>query len=292
MDKKNVTAERKWRSHWEIVIGVVTLLGLIVAANGFEESRLGTQRSAAEDSYYQLVSNLGSENVVVRVGAIGQIGGVLIREVPVEGQPKLWEGLLYVLGLHEHETSKPYHEDVLRVISALVLAPKSDSEASRFETEALLEMLCRIGPEGWYKAESRVRAPVREDCLSWIWRDAPESRRVDLPSYRLFRLSDIRYAMFNRYNLKGANFSNAFVERSSFAESNLEGAQFGGADLRGVTFSNADLRRVSFNGAVLEDVEFAGADLAGTDFTGARLIRVSFALARNRRLALGLKKER
>jgi pentapeptide repeat protein len=277
---------------WEIVAGtIVTLLGLIVAANGFEDSRSAATRSAGEDSFYQLVSNLGSESVVVRVGAIGQIEGVLVRPIPVEGHPQLWEGLLYVLGFHEHKTQKPYHEDLLRVISALLLAPKADSEASRLETEALLTMLCKIGPEGWYKAEPMLAIPVREECLSWVWKNAPDTRLVGVPSYRLFRSSDLYHANLERYNLSRADFSGSFLGKSSFSGSRLQNAQFRKATIRGVSFVNTDLRGSSFVGAELERVEFAGSDLAGADFNGANLVEVGLERVRNIGLAVGLERE-
>src|SRR4051794_27595511 len=246
-----------------ILSGCVTLLGLIVAADGFEESRLDTARNEAESSYYQLVSNLGSENVVVRVGAIGQIESVLTKEVPIEGHPRLGEGLLYVLGLHEHKTTKLYHESMLRVISALVLAPKGDSEASRFETDSLLKMLCTLGPEGWYNAELRKDVPDRGECLAWIWENAPEGRATELPSYPLFRSSYLHSADFGRYDLRRADFSGSLLDKSSFTESDLRGGQFRGADMRDTSFVNADLRGASFVGARIEEAQFAGADLAG-----------------------------
>ena len=268
--------------------GAATILGLIVAANGYEESRLDTKRRAAEDSYYQLVTNLGSRDLVGRIGAIGQIHGVLISKVPKDEHPQLWEGLLYLIGTHEHDTEPLYHEVIRRAITILLHAPKQVSDVAPFEADALLEMLCNVGPEGWYLAEARPFVPEREECLRWIWENAPEQRLSDRSSFSLFSGSYLVGADLHRYDLLHANFSDATLIDVAFDESELEGAHFGGAQLERVSFKNSDLQEADFSGAVLVNVSFAGADLAGADFRGATLGAVTIEGARNLNRVIGL----
>lgn len=276
-------------SFWEIAIALATILAFLVAANGYEDIQLDSKRRAAESSYFELIGNLGSENVVVRVGAIGQIESVLGRAVPLGGgQPRLWEGFAYLVGLHEHPSAHPYHESLLRVISVIALSPKEKSEASRLESEALLKMLCAIGPDGWYQGEPPSKARGREDCLAWIWKNAPKDRISDLPSYSMFRRSELLAADFSRYNLQRADFSEALLEGVDFTEADLRFSLFNESALRGASFVNANLEGCNLQGATLDGVDFAGADLRGADFTGCVFSRVELGRAQNVESAIGI----
>lgn len=271
----------------ELFLAAVGVLGFIVAANGFEDAQLETRRKAAEDSYFQLIENLGSDDLVVRIGAIGQIKGMMTREVPVAGHPRWWEGFSYVVGAHEHPTQKPYHQVVARMIAALALAPKERSEASKHESEAFIQMLCALGAEGWF--EGKPRAPhIREECLAWMWRDAPDSRIMDLPANSIFRGAELRNAQLNRYEMKRADFSGAFLSTIDFSESDLGRSRFNDATIISTSFTYAGLVDSDFSGAILEDVDFTGADLRGVDFSGSTLKSVDIELAKNANLARGL----
>ncbi len=255
------------------LFAVLAVIGALLGLNQYEDRALENSQRIAHEEYAMVVSSLGSQSLVVRVGALGQLPALVRTFVPIKGAGhRPLEGLMYLLGYPEHVATYPYQDDLLRVIRALVVVPKDGSEGEKLEAEALLTMLCDLGPEGWFNARAR-RTPVRsEECLEWIWSDAPRRRKFDIPAYPLFEGASLRSASFGRKFLRRANFSYAKIEDSNFSDSVITNAHFANGDLRDVNFSNADLRYSDFSGAILAGVNFSGASLEYASFAGARLL--------------------
>lgn len=297
------------------VISVGTaLIGLLLGLSEYADKRMAEKRKVAQEQYAMVVDNLGSESLVVRVGALGQLPTLLRRGVPEYGPgSRATDGLLYLLGGETKQVTYPYQDDLLRVIRALVAVPKSGRDGNELESEAFLDMLCQIGAEGWYRAEMREEPPRSEECLAWLWSDAPQTRRFNIPSYPLFRGSSLasmnfsrkilKRAEFSRATIRGGTFSDSTLTRSHFNRAKLWKVSFANADLRYADFSNANLQGVNFSGASLQYASFRGAvfggssgipvvfdqaNLAGADFRDAELTNLSLEHALNVRLTQGL----
>lgn len=291
---------------------LLAVLGSLVALSEYADRTFENSRRVAQEQYAMVVGNLGSPSLVVRVGALGQLPALMRQDVPARGpRPRATEGLMYLLGFDQERSTYPYHDDLLRVIRALVAVPKRSHQENGLESEALFNVLCEIGSEGWYNAQAMRKEPTRDKCLSWIWSNAPDDRLFDIPAYRLFRGAELRDVDLSRKDLRRAEFSGARIQGGSFADSSLSRAHFEegvlvdvsfvNADLRYVDFSRARLRQVSFSGASLQYASFAGAtfedasadifdqaNLAGVDFRGAVTDGVRFEYALNPHLAQGL----
>lgn len=259
-----------------IIASLVAIIGMLVATNTFEEIRIQDERENAEKSYYYLLAGLASDSPIERVGALGRLPSVLGEMVPVNTRPYLFEGLFYVLGLHDHDSFHAYHEDLIRVIRTLINTPKMNKETSEMESQALIEMLGALGASGWYKGIPKRSSNIKQESLAWIWQNALNERITDSPSFSLFRSSQLRELKLNRYQLDRADFSNSEISQSSFKEAILTYAQFRNANLESISFDNADLEKANFENASLRNVSFKGANLTDVSFVGTELKNIKW----------------
>ncbi|WP_067654834.1 pentapeptide repeat-containing protein [Nocardia harenae] len=254
------------------VAGLVTALTAIGAvlftARSFEASRLQveTQRETQiNDRYYKAVSQLGSENLDIRLGAIYSLERLAVD-------------------------SPRDHWGVFSVLSAFVRthAPAGEAcdsvEAVAPDIEAASTAIARRGYEEDGEARTRGEeihaVDVGETCLAGVLMVDVTLTNTD------FRGSDLSGAVINSSGIFDTNFDSAdlremvmrdtAVWRSSFRGADLSGAVFERGELNEVGFQDADLTGASFRAVSLEHVDLSGADLTGVDLTGVGVAGVKY----------------
>lgn len=251
------------------VAGLVTALTAIGAvlftARSFEASRLQveTQRETQiNDRYYKAVSQLGSENLDIRLGAIYSLERLAVD-------------------------SPRDHWGVFSVLSAFVRthAPAGASCAGIApDIEAASTAIARRG----YEEDGEVRTRGEEihsvnvagACLAGVFMvdvtvTNTDFRGADL-SGAVIDSSTIVDTRFDSADLRGMVLGDTDVGRTSFEGADLSGAVFDSGELNEVGFRNADLNGASFRSTSLEHVDLSGADLTGVDLSGVGVAGVKY----------------
>jgi hypothetical protein len=278
------------RHVFEVVCVVVTA---VVGAQEYEQARLRTERDEAQESFFQLIEGIGSPSLLTSIGALRRIPAQTTRAVPRDTEPYPGEGVLYMLGLHNHPIEYPYRSELLSTLHIAAKMEKPERLTCTMTTSALMEVLCDLGPEGWYGAnmDGGIVGVRRNgvDCLSWIWGNAPSGTTQGIPAYRIFVKAELCDLQLSQKLLHAARFDSASIDGATFEGSDLRGANFHGAQLRSVDFKQAELdgallshkllHAARFDSASIDGASFEGADLRGADFRGARLRSVDFKQA-------------
>ncbi|MFC3966139.1 pentapeptide repeat-containing protein [Nocardia jiangsuensis] len=250
----------------------LTAIGAVLfTARSFEASRLQveTQRETQiNDRYYRAVSQLGSENLDTRLGAIYSL-----ERLAVDSPRDHW-GVFSVLSAFVR-THAPVGESCDSIGGGAAVAP---------DIEAASTAIARRGYEEDGAAKTRgaeIHAvDVGGACLAGVLMVDVTLTNTD------FRGSDLSGSVvdsskvfdtnFDSADLRGVVMTDTEVWRSTFRGADLSGASFDTCDLNEVGFQNADLRRASFESTSLEHVDLSGADLSGVDLSGVAVAGVKY----------------
>ncbi|MEV0357883.1 pentapeptide repeat-containing protein [Nocardia sp. NPDC050697] len=251
------------------IAGLVTALTAIGAvlftARSFEASRLQveTQRETQiNDRYYKAVSQLGSENLDIRLGAIYSLERLAVD-------------------------SPRDHWGVFSVLSAFVRthAPAGAAcDAIGPDIEAASTAIARRGYEEDGEARTRGEeihaVDIGGTCLAGVLMvdvtlTNTDFRGADL-SGAVINSSGIFDTNFDSADLRGVVMGDSDVWRSSFRGADLSGAVFERGELNEVGFQDADLNGAIFRATSLEHVDLSGADLTGVDLTGVGVAGVKY----------------
>ncbi|MFC8530748.1 pentapeptide repeat-containing protein [Nocardia sp. NPDC057227] len=250
----------------------LTAIGAVLfTARSFEASRLQveTQRETQiNDRYYRAVSQLGSENLDSRLGAIYSL-----ERLAVDSPRDHW-GVFSVLSAFVR-THAPVGGSCDSIGGSAAVAP---------DIEAASTAIARRGYEEDGEAKTRgaeIHAvDVGGACLAGVlmvdvtltntdFRDSDLSGSV-IDSSKVFDTN------FDSADLRGAAMNDTEVWRSTFRGADLSGARFDGCELNEVGFQNADMGGASFRSTSLEHVDLSGADLTGVDLTGVAVAGVQY----------------
>ncbi|MFC8043353.1 pentapeptide repeat-containing protein [Nocardia sp. NPDC057353] len=254
------------------IAGLVTALTAIGAvlftARSFEASRWQVElqrETQINDRYYKAVSQLGSENLDIRLGAIYSLERLAVD-------------------------SPRDHWGVFSVLSAFVRthAPAGaacDSiEGVAPDIEAASTAIARRGYEEDGEARTRGEeihsVDVAGACLAGVLMVDVTLTNTDFRGSDLSGLvvnsSTIIDTDFDSADLRGAVLTDTDLRRTGFRAADLSGATFERCDLDEVGFQDADLRGASFRSTSLEGADVSGADLTGVDLRGVAVAGVRY----------------
>jgi Pentapeptide repeats (8 copies) len=252
------------------VSSLATVAGLYFTHKSIDETN--TQLAIAEqgqvtDRYNSAVTNLGSSDLVVRIGGIYALQRVM----------------------HDSPRDQPA---ILQVLTAYVRnhAPLGAGGHSRVSVD-VQSALTVIG----------TRNPAY-DQFSYIDLENADLAGVNMADLN-FDSADLDGAVLDHANLQRASFSGATFRSASLKDAMLEDARLTtgivgplkyevvknkessnnitqSADLTEANLSGADLQRADFSGATLDHTDLSGADLACADFSDSQLYSDNFSKAK------------
>jgi uncharacterized protein YjbI with pentapeptide repeats len=252
------------RSGWKSIAtafgGIAFVWGFLSGLVTYHLEHFEKANETAERSYYEVVSDLASSNARVRVGALHRIPEVMLRPVSDIRHFGMWDAVKLTLGARPRELH-PYHDDLRTIMHSYFLGLSLDNVTpSTPEVAAYIAALIDLGPDGWYREDTRP--PVaRTGGLLWIW-NSPESA-----AHIAENPSDI----FINTNLTGVNLQDFVMEHADFSRAKLNGADLRGSSLQNARLNGAKLSDAKLTGAHLNFADMISADLNGADLEGADL---------------------
>jgi uncharacterized protein YjbI with pentapeptide repeats len=249
-----------WKSIATAFGGVAFVWGFLSGLVTYHLDHLEKINETAERSYYEVVSNLASSNARVRVGALHRVPEVMLRPVPDLRHFGMWDAVKVTLGARPGILHS-YHADLRTMLHSYFLGLSLDNVTpSRPEVAAYINDLIDLGPDGWYREESRPTI-TRTRGLLWIW-NSPESaaHSADNPS-----------DLFINTNLTGVNLQDFDLEHADFSHTKLNGADLRGSFLQNAHLDGATLSNARLTGGHLDFADMISADLNGADLEGADL---------------------
>ena len=232
---------------WRLTVGVVALLGLVMAkrradamANMAKVAEAGNRQRAFKDG----VEHLGNSEASVRQG-----GAHALFRLAAPEDKGLRASIADVLCAHIRETTgnRDYQEQY--------------KDKPSTEMQSLLRLL--------FTTET-----VDERRLEEFWHGITPDLNGGY-----FRGVELESARFQGAKLSSVQFQRASLDKAQFDDASLERAQFDDASLGEAQFQRARLRDAQFQGARLGEAQFQGARLRGAQFQEASLGRAQFQRA-------------
>jgi hypothetical protein len=248
-----------------VLQGLVGLVVVVGAAATWWQVHI-SREGQITDRFSKAVDQLGSQNVIVR------IGGIYAVERIARNSATDRDHILFLLGAFVRNHAPwpagapdgPPHQP-RRWRWWLPWAPQR--KKSRIT----------LPPVDWRLPWMRVRAADIQAAMGALGR-LPRSRdepvislsRVDLRSLAL-RGSGFNGATFRHANLARSALEGVWLERSDLTAADLRYTRLSGAHLAGANFSGATLQGANLRGADLSHADLRGANLSGTILEGTTL---------------------
>jgi uncharacterized protein YjbI with pentapeptide repeats len=283
----------------------VAFVTVVAAFMSYQSSNLDHDMESADRSYTQLMADAGNDSVRTRIGAIPRIASFLYRQVPASSDIGVLDTLRLTAGFHTSETALYHHDMQLLIRGLFSEIHAGNSTDPQRELDSLVDLLVKVGPEGWYYHRMNQRLEPREDGLKWVWNPpltsssavgenedistVPFFRGLPLDGFNLsrfklnsadFRGSRLTEANFSGADMKGANFTGTCAQGPNFDLSRLDKAIFSSASVYEGHFESSDLEGASADKAVFVDSHFEAADLDHIKMTGVRFSRSKLMGAR------------
>ncbi len=325
--RDTLTAPSGWVFAGKALVLVGGAYGILIALQGYQSQVRNAQIDQAERSFLRLLDDFTSTSEQVRVGALARAPAVMMRHVPISTRVSAVEAIKAIL-FGTVESDCPYSPEVKRLIHAfadrgplirngsdttelpeaaeaepnpaLQDPSPTDSILSARETDAFVDMLVSLGPDGWYKGEPRHYSGKREEGLAWLWNTSSSPLRnkydatatlfehahfasLDLARFKLqkasFRLTSAPHARLMYADLEGAMFEDGVFDYADFSHAKLPEATLARASLLHADFSDAMLSDADFRGCDLRGASFRDAKLAGARLIGARMDQTNLSNA-------------
>jgi uncharacterized protein YjbI with pentapeptide repeats len=230
------------------------------------EERLRDRRDRFEARIADVMANMGSDQLGVRVNAVSALG-LFARDDYPELHADLLSTVMANLKLHP----EPVVADILRAHLARLLRLVVDRDDAADLLGERLDLtrlnLYRLDASGirfpdtvqvdLYRSDLRHANFGNTRLLRALGGDAT----LDSTSFSRAMLKEARFdashatedpVLFHGTILHSATFKGARLPGAEFQEAELQGARFFGADLRGARFENADLADARFSEALLD----------------------------------------
>jgi uncharacterized protein YjbI with pentapeptide repeats len=259
-----------WKLMGQMVAGLTAVGILLSGLMTYYAANLKGERDAGEQSYQELVRDLASDSDRIRVGSIPRIPDVMTLRVPLSYDVNFWDLMKLPFG-GGVATLPLFKSDIQRLIRLQLHSLGPPSMSTRSDTQALMDMLIKLGPEGWYRGEHRPSMANPRDGLAWIWKapDGPVDEQQN--STTLFENVWLNEIDLQLFDLQHADFKRANLQKAEFSYSNLRSASFDYATLAGADLAHADLRNAELNHANMEKADLTEAKLSSTQLKQSNL---------------------
>ncbi len=237
----------------QIIGGAVFLFGLLFTYNTYQlsiEKQNLDRESQITDRFTKAVSQLGSEDISVR------LGGLYALERIAKDSPKDHWTVMEILSAYIREKLSSRK---LTLIIASGRKQNNATEANQTENNSLKTdvqtALTIIG-----------RRKIEQD---------PPSRRIDLSNVNLSGANlnggNLSNANLSGSNLNGATLSFVTLNFANLSKAQLTNAELDNASLKAANLSDANLRGTDLSNANLDTANLQDSDLSFVNFTNANL---------------------
>ncbi|MDB6025575.1 MAG: hypothetical protein JWM68_1798, partial [Verrucomicrobiales bacterium] len=258
------------------LVNAFTIIAGWAALVTYRTQAINSLQVAARDEFTSVYTNLGSDKLFERLGALQQVPDVMFRK-----SPSLSMVNSYAFG---QDYDQVYFDRSKRAL-VNYLRTKPDVLASdpltQTEFIGILEALAKIGRSGW-KEGRRVKQLTKAEALDWIWSSDPEKGSLDWELRNALSKLPLR-----ELNLEDVGFQGASLSTPDFTNCNLDSANFTGARLRaprfdhcsfvGGNFDKIDTSHAIFTSCEFSSSRFLGASIDGAIFSNCKGLRVSFS---------------
>jgi Pentapeptide repeats (8 copies) len=237
-----------------IIGGVLTLLGVVYAANLLQKSSINERLSKS-------IEQMGSQDNTVRDGAI-----VTIESIFKNSPENQWSSLTILANLIR--TKSPTLEEKNKLLKNRKEAPQ--------EVKTALIVIKNRDPKNdnigrGQKEEERIINLTKSNLFG------TDLQNAQLPN------ADLSGSDLTNVFLSGAHLEGAFLRETYLRGSGLSNAHLNGANLRGADLGGADLSQ-----AILTDANLKGANLNNADLTGATITKEQIKQTCNWESATGI----
>jgi hypothetical protein len=206
-----------------------------------EETLRITQEGQITDRFTNAITQLGDQNLVIRLGGI-----YAIERIARDSQKDYWP-IIEILTTYIRENAKMKPGELAELLE-LPPSPKP-------EIQAAITVLGRR--EKTYEKANQF-LDLRLTDLRGVSMEGGDFSRAD------FTGANLDYVMGDNANLSEAVFQHSTLRRASLIQANLAGARLNNANLLECNLGLADLTRAMFINAALTGAAFDGTKLAGT----------------------------
>ena len=264
---------------WQFVGKTILLFaggyGLLLTLLTYQQTSRMSEIDLAERAYVRLTEDLNSDNVKRQIDALHKIPEMMCRRTPIISRtPTVFEYVTAATG-NGIPTTTPFMHDLKRKLHGYTTIDPQTSNASganaglsKKQFDAVIEVLCQLGYEGWYTGRVIQDEHVKlVDGIQWVWHAPPENFRYlhESPS-TIFEETVIRSCVLSRFSLDNANFKKTRIDEGDFSYAKLHSANFAGGHLSQVDFSHTKLSDSLFDGATMDSVKLGNAELRFVSF--------------------------